>query len=118
MNGTWYARFSEFLHHGIMQTLRWMRIPGDSLFAFGALVLTWFVVGLVTGHSFDKSAGRSFHASAREVRRSRGKRTRPRRLTVLLVRGKWPRLSSAGAILLEFRASSGLENSLNCYRAP
>jgi len=39
-----------------MNTLRWFRIPGDSLFAVGALVLAWFVLGLVTGHSFDKSA--------------------------------------------------------------
>ncbi len=54
--GTWYARSAEFLQTGVMNTLRWMRIPGDSLFAFGALVLTWFVVGLVTGHSFDKTA--------------------------------------------------------------
>lgn len=29
---------------------------GDSLFAFGALVLGWFVPGLVTGHSFDGRA--------------------------------------------------------------
>jgi len=26
-----------------MQTLRWMRVPGDSLFAIGALVLVAFV---------------------------------------------------------------------------
>ena len=29
---------------------------GDTIFAFGALVLGWFVLGLVTGHSFDHSA--------------------------------------------------------------
>jgi hypothetical protein len=28
---------------------------GDSLFAFGALVLGGFVLGLLTGHSYDKS---------------------------------------------------------------
>lgn len=54
--GTWYARSAEFLQHGPMNTLRWMRVPGDSLFAIGAMVLAWFVVGLVTGHSFDKNA--------------------------------------------------------------
>jgi nitric oxide reductase subunit B len=26
-----------------MQTLRWMRVPGDTVFAIGALVLVWFV---------------------------------------------------------------------------
>ncbi len=51
--GTWYARSSEFLHLPGMNTLRWMRVPGDSLFAIGALVLGWFVLGLVTGHSYD-----------------------------------------------------------------
>ncbi len=29
---------------------------GDSIFALGALVLGWFILGLVTGHSYDKSA--------------------------------------------------------------
>jgi nitric oxide reductase subunit B len=28
----------------------------DSLFAIGALVLGWFVLGLMTGHSYDKNA--------------------------------------------------------------
>jgi nitric oxide reductase subunit B len=39
---------------GLMNTLRWMRIVGDTIFAVGALVLGWFVLGLVTGHSFDR----------------------------------------------------------------
>jgi len=33
-----------------------MRMIGDTLFALGALVLGWFVLGLVTGHSYDKRA--------------------------------------------------------------
>jgi nitric oxide reductase subunit B len=28
---------------------------GDSTFAVGALVLGWFVLGLVTGHSYEES---------------------------------------------------------------
>lgn len=52
--GTWYARSAEFLHHGPMNTLRWMRMIGDSVFAIGALVLGWFVLGLITGHSYDE----------------------------------------------------------------
>ncbi|HLH07633.1 MAG TPA: nitric-oxide reductase large subunit [Terriglobales bacterium] len=52
--GTWYARSAEFLHHGPMNTLRWMRMIGDTVFAAGALVLGWFVLGLVTGHSYDR----------------------------------------------------------------
>jgi nitric oxide reductase subunit B len=52
--GTWYARSAEFLQTGLMNNLRWMRVLGDSAFAIGALILGWFVLGLVTGHSFDK----------------------------------------------------------------
>ncbi len=57
--GTWYARSAEFLQTGTMQTLRWMRVPGDILFALGALLFGWFVLGLLTGHSFaDQKAHR------------------------------------------------------------
>ncbi len=37
-----------------MNQLRWLRMIGDSIFALGALVLGWFILGLVTGHSYDK----------------------------------------------------------------
>jgi len=52
--GTWYARSAEFLHSGGMNQLRWMRMIGDSIFALGAIVLGWFVLGLLTGHSYDR----------------------------------------------------------------
>jgi len=54
--GTWYARSAEFLQTPVMQTLRWMRVPGDILFALGAALMGWFVLGLLTGHSFSKDA--------------------------------------------------------------
>jgi nitric oxide reductase subunit B len=60
--GTWYARSAEFLHSGHLNQLRWMRMIGDSIFALGALALGWFVLGLVTGHSYDK---RGFVAEGR-----------------------------------------------------
>jgi len=53
--GTWYARSAEFLHSGGMNQLRWMRMIGDTIFAAGAVVLGWFVLGLVTGHSYDQT---------------------------------------------------------------
>ena len=56
--GTWYARSSEFLQTPAMQTLRWMRIPGDTLFGIGVLALGWFMIGLLTGHSFEKEGKR------------------------------------------------------------
>ena len=52
--GTWYARSAEFLQTPGMQVLRWMRVPGDVLFALGATILGLFVVGLITGHSYEK----------------------------------------------------------------
>jgi nitric oxide reductase subunit B len=42
-HGYWYARSSEFLGSPIMQTLRWMRVPGDTIFALGAFILVTFV---------------------------------------------------------------------------
>jgi nitric oxide reductase subunit B len=52
--GTWYARSAEFLQTGLMDKLRWMRVLGDTTFAAGALVLGYFVLGLITGHSHDR----------------------------------------------------------------
>ena len=37
---------------GLMSDLRWMRIPGDTIFAFGMVVFAWFMLGLISGHSF------------------------------------------------------------------
>jgi nitric oxide reductase subunit B len=34
-----------------MNTLRWLRVPGDTIFALGALCLGWFILGLGTGWS-------------------------------------------------------------------
>jgi nitric oxide reductase subunit B len=51
-HGYWYARSSEFMQSPLMQNLRWMRVPGDTLFFLGAVALVVFVAGLKTGHSF------------------------------------------------------------------
>ena len=50
--GTWYARSAEFLQTGALNTLRWLRLVGDTTFAIGAVILGWFVLGLRTGHSY------------------------------------------------------------------
>jgi nitric oxide reductase subunit B len=52
--GTWYARSSEFLQTGLMNDLRWLRIPGDTIFAIGMFAFCWFLLGLLTGHSYDE----------------------------------------------------------------
>jgi nitric oxide reductase subunit B len=55
--GYWYARSPEFLQTGVMDTLRWLRVIGDTAFALGALALVLFVVGLVTGKSYRPRSG-------------------------------------------------------------
>jgi nitric oxide reductase subunit B len=50
--GYWFARSPEFLQTPLMSTLRWMRAPGDTVFALGAAALVLFMIGLATGHSF------------------------------------------------------------------
>jgi nitric oxide reductase subunit B len=55
-DGYWYARSHEFLQTPTMQTLRWMRLFGDTIFTFGALALAWFVIGLKTGSSLRRAS--------------------------------------------------------------
>jgi nitric oxide reductase subunit B len=45
-DGYWYARSAEFLQTDLMQTLRWLRAFGDTIFAAGALLLVYFVFQL------------------------------------------------------------------------
>ena len=44
--GMWYARSSEFMQLDHMDTLRWLRVIGDTIFAIGTLSLGWFVFDL------------------------------------------------------------------------
>jgi nitric oxide reductase subunit B len=55
-HGYWYARSPEFLQSPLMQNLRWMRVPGDTVFFLGAVSLVLFVAGLKTGHSFRRTS--------------------------------------------------------------
>jgi nitric oxide reductase subunit B len=55
-HGYWYARSPEFLQTPLMQNLRWMRVPGDTVFFLGAVSLVLFVAGLKTGHSFRRTS--------------------------------------------------------------
>lgn len=50
-HGMWYARSAEFMQTPLMDRLRWMRLFGDTLFAFGSVTLGLFVLGLKTGWS-------------------------------------------------------------------
>ncbi len=60
-HGMWYARSAEFLQRPGMDTLRWLRVIGDTVFAVGILALGWFIAGLHFGWSVgserDERAG-------------------------------------------------------------
>jgi nitric oxide reductase subunit B len=42
-HGYWYARSPEFMQQPIMKVLRWLRMPGDTLFAAGAIAFVFFI---------------------------------------------------------------------------
>ncbi|NLT69039.1 MAG: nitric-oxide reductase large subunit [Acidobacteria bacterium] len=50
--GFWFARSAEFLQQPWLETLRWMRIVGDTIFIVGVVALAYFMLGLVTGWSY------------------------------------------------------------------
>jgi len=62
--GYWYARSSEFLGSPVMQRLRWMRVPGDTVFAIGALVLVAFVFVGRRGRPTTEPLPAGLHAPA------------------------------------------------------
>lgn len=50
-DGMWMARSADFTQTDLMDTLRWLRVIGDTIFALGILALGWFVLGLKAGWS-------------------------------------------------------------------
>jgi nitric oxide reductase subunit B len=66
-HGTWYARSAEFMQTSTMDTLRWLRVVGDTIFAVGILALGWFVLGLKTGWSIAPSPDAVAREFAREA---------------------------------------------------
>lgn len=45
--GYWSARSSEFMQTDLMQTLRWLRMIGDTIFALGAISFVYFALDLM-----------------------------------------------------------------------
>jgi nitric oxide reductase subunit B len=52
--GYWYARSPELLTHPVLSALKWLRVPGDTLFALGALAFVLFLLGLRLGWSLER----------------------------------------------------------------
>ena len=55
-HGFWYARSAEFLQQPLMQTIVWLRMPGDVIFATGVGLFAFFVLRLFIGKSKDAVA--------------------------------------------------------------
>ena len=53
----WYARSPEIIHGTVMETLVWMRVPGDIVFSMGAVMLALFAFRLLVPRRGDRSAG-------------------------------------------------------------
>jgi nitric oxide reductase subunit B len=62
-HGYWYARSAEFLQTGLMDTLRWLRVIGDTIFALGAFGFIAAVVRVTMGRrSAALAAARTSHS--------------------------------------------------------
>ena len=60
--GYWYARSPEFMQTDLMQTLRWARLFGDTIFAIGAVAFVWFAVELMVTRGRRSSNGEALEA--------------------------------------------------------
>ena len=47
--GMWFARSPEVIHSTFMETLVWLRVPGDIVFALGTVFLALFALRLLSG---------------------------------------------------------------------
>ncbi len=45
--GLWYARSPEIIHSKVMESLVWLRVPGDVVFAIGGLFLALYALKLL-----------------------------------------------------------------------
>jgi nitric oxide reductase subunit B len=45
--GLWYARSAEIVHSGVMESLVWLRVPGDIVFSVGAVALGIYALKLL-----------------------------------------------------------------------
>jgi nitric oxide reductase subunit B len=55
-HGFWFARSPEFMHSDLIETLVWMRVPGDILFAIGAALVALFFARLFIGRRREAAA--------------------------------------------------------------
>jgi nitric oxide reductase subunit B len=63
--GLWFARSPQIVHSSVMETLVWLRVPGDIVFAGGALLLAVYALKLLRRPVPEPSSGQAQPASAR-----------------------------------------------------
>ncbi len=62
--GLWYARSAEVIHSTVMETLVWMRVPGDIVFALGAVFLAWYALRLLRPRAGERAPAGAVPATA------------------------------------------------------
>jgi nitric oxide reductase subunit B len=63
--GLWYARSAEVVHSRVMETLVWMRVPGDIVFAVGAVLLAAYALRLLRRPAVQAAPQTRPHAKGR-----------------------------------------------------
>ncbi len=53
--GYWYARSAEFLHTPVMDTLRWLRVIGDTGFALGSVAFVVAIARMTIGRALPRA---------------------------------------------------------------
>nr|WP_315255065.1 nitric-oxide reductase large subunit [uncultured Duganella sp.] len=61
-HGMWFARSPELIHSKFMETLVWLRVPGDVIFAIGTLFLALFAWRLMVARKESSPAAVADHA--------------------------------------------------------
>jgi nitric oxide reductase subunit B len=55
--GLWFARSPEVIHSHVMETLVWLRVPGDIVFAVGAVLLGLYALKLLRRPAAERVRG-------------------------------------------------------------
>jgi nitric oxide reductase subunit B len=63
--GLWYARSPEVIHSGVMETLVWLRVPGDIVFAAGSVLLAVYAMYLLRPTSRRQAPAGAIPAAAK-----------------------------------------------------
>ena len=63
--GLWFARSAEVVHSRVMEALVWMRVPGDIVFALGAVLLAAYALRLLRRPAAQAATQARPHAKGR-----------------------------------------------------